>query len=324
MQASNVDMEELVSNTTLDITEITQAIKDRIDAQKTREFTLFAALPLELRLRIWSLVDHPYDDERVHPIRGVPETLLKSDPCSAREFDKKDLLQMWDSRSGRRAQPKWLHERVVFRSPHSIHPIIHTCQESRNYVIQKFSLVFEFETWINYKKDALFLDKSIGLSGPAWDDKGHLSGIAFSRSKHGSKMVKSLALHFHEPEEEDWSKRIMSLDIDLSVIEEVYLVKNDFRDLGPCDGNVIAAGSQLWSWDYPFTEAEKRRWEDKWVKHANCADWKPPAFITTMWGSSTMGILMSGLMMVIFLESSIELGRCWSGKWFPCVNVHRL
>ena len=43
-----------------------------------QSFELFPSLPIELRLKIWSLVETPYDEPRVHSIRGFPYALLDS------------------------------------------------------------------------------------------------------------------------------------------------------------------------------------------------------------------------------------------------------
>ena len=125
------------------------------------KFTLFPSLPVELRLKIWSFVETPYNEPRVHSIRGFPYTLLDSKQEAASKVLENNP-KIWKITRFEFEPDRF--DRVVFLSPHAIHPILHACQQSRYYALKTFDLTFEFETYVNFSRDIIFLDSSKGIS----------------------------------------------------------------------------------------------------------------------------------------------------------------
>lgn len=128
-------------------------------------FTHFSRLPIEVRLKIWDLVETPYDEPRIHAIRGIPYHLLKGKPSyhsHVRNQKDPEHHQIYMTND------YWICDRVAFPSPHGVHPILHVCKEAREFFTAKFSLQWAFDTLVNFTLDTILLDKTPCLDD--WED----------------------------------------------------------------------------------------------------------------------------------------------------------
>ena len=250
-----------------------------------QSFILFPSLPVELRLKVWSFVETPYDEPRIHSIRGFPYSLLDSKQGATSEILKHDPdirhISRW------KVEPEEHFDRVVFLSPHSIHPILHVCQESRSYAKRKFDLTFEFETYINFKRDTIFLDRSSGISYEEYRSPGVLSAQELSNRCLAKSKVSSLAIHAFNDAELGVLKHLATMfKSGLPSLEELIVVECDHR-LFERDGSIIErtsgnamARNSAFVNNFHSSNLSRRHqnwYEDSWKDVlSSCPEWKPP------------------------------------------------
>jgi hypothetical protein len=204
-----------------------------------QSFELFPSLPIELRLKIWSLVETPYDEPRVHSIRGFPYALLDSKQVAPGRLleDNPDVryISRWEG------EPEGHFDHVVFLSPHGIHPVLHVCRESRYYTLKTFDFTFEFETYISFSRDTIFLDSLKGITYEEYCDSGMQSVDEMMKRNLAKSKVTSLAINaFEEEERAVFDKVLAMFKAGLPKLKELILVETDYREFNDTDGNAIA------------------------------------------------------------------------------------
>ncbi|KAH8588633.1 hypothetical protein B0O99DRAFT_600660 [Bisporella sp. PMI_857] len=136
------------------------------------KFTLFVQLPPELRLKIWEQVETPYEKPRIHVIRGMPSHLLicrTSFHSVRRHHDDSQHVELFPIRDGMRPT----FDRVLYLSPHGVHPVLHVCHEPRSLFMRKFKLEFAFSTLVNFSEDTIFIDSTPCLGEKSESDMAY-------------------------------------------------------------------------------------------------------------------------------------------------------
>lgn len=187
-------------------------------------FALFPLLPVELRIKIWSfaLDDTPYREPRVHPIHALPTRTLRS----MHRFNS-SATKTIDIEPADHPDLRSLDEKAIFLSPHTIHPLLHACRESRDVALDKFNLTFVFGTFVNFKHDIIFLDGSPTLSDEM-RYAGDMVCSEFARLPELKNQVRKLAIHVGRAPQ--WVGIVgKTLKGHMGKLEELYFVVGDQR-----------------------------------------------------------------------------------------------
>jgi len=198
-----------------------------------RAFTLFPKLPIELRLKIWSHVETPYHKARIHTISGFTHETLKTKPevRYARHLSFDGPLPGIVPRDWPRVDDVRLAFKLAFLSPHAIHPVLHTCHESRQAVIKTFGLTFAFGTYVDFEKDVIFFDQSLTID--VFDETWYPGKLALQELLLHTELkgkVKRLALKTESRRR--WIIEAQEIIIEAAEdLEELFVVYVDLRSI---------------------------------------------------------------------------------------------
>jgi hypothetical protein len=142
--------------------------KKRETRKPLKKFRFFMDLPAEIRLIIWKKIETRldlYHHVHIHAIRVFPN---QDRSFKSKTFNSDTRFPsfcghepLWSGRSG--GIPKG----GVFLSTNAppIHPFLHACFESRDFLIRKHKLMYAFGAFINPDRDIIYLTSSPTFRG---------------------------------------------------------------------------------------------------------------------------------------------------------------
>lgn len=240
-------------------------------------FHPFPKLPLEIRLKIWDLVETPYDEDRIHAIKGIPYHRLKSMKSKplyhSRTYNEQDPEHMAIQSCGCEER-EITYDRVAFVSPHGVHPTLHASREVRQLMLKKHNLTWALDTFVNFERDIIFLDRTVFLEEGIFHDIPERPQATYGCSAanyledrpEDLKKITKLAVQVWG-EAQDAGETINSIFCLMDNLKEVYFVgKGDrakSRTGGLAEGRNIAFRHHAPGDDY--YDAEWTRDDERWV-----------------------------------------------------------
>ncbi|KAE8449658.1 hypothetical protein EG329_007988 [Mollisiaceae sp. DMI_Dod_QoI] len=169
-------------------------------------FTCFSDLPIELRFKIWDYTFEDHRRERVHCIDI-----------------SKPHRKYYDQTSESSSIAPGPDRNPTFISNQPIHPILHTCHESRQRYISRTSSELAFGTYINFNFDIVYIPYL-----PHTDTTFHLLR-AFQACAKIQRLAMSHRLYCHLPndEEKHMSTQHIEMQEDMPEWRETLIVFED-------------------------------------------------------------------------------------------------
>ncbi|PMD32505.1 hypothetical protein L207DRAFT_572245 [Hyaloscypha variabilis F] len=214
----------------------TASLKSHEINEPLTEFALFRKLPIAIRCRVYGYIDTPYAEAHVHAIRGFPTKVLKDKAPNSQPIEPSPPSQLqwpnaehvfpeqtpityftWNLQGGR----------FFSTTAPKVHPLLHTCKESRKYFTQKHNLVHAFGTLINLDRDIIFLDASTAIHHAEVNNPGIEAFAELLRHPELIKKIKHLAFHAEVRDYLWLGKCAEKMKGLLTDLEEVYLVWAD-------------------------------------------------------------------------------------------------